>query len=206
MVDSTGQLIAFSIFYGLNWLSTVPAASTLAADLFGKHNSGVVFGWTFFANQTGADFASYGASFFRAMTGDYTLAATGLLPCLTLEGDSPNRLGAIPRRPMPIRGRLKMYALEGIAIMTDNVENLVGEPLRAIRAALGDRGDRLKRIELPLAAMKQTLGSLYALSSSDRETITSVIRRVERIERRLDFPIIRSDPPKRLKRRRNGLY
>jgi len=71
--------------------------------------------------------------------------------------------------------------------MTDNVENLVLEQLRAIRSILGEYGDRLNRIELRLSAIEQTLGSLYALSGSDRETISTVIRRVERIERRLEL-------------------
>lgn len=70
--------------------------------------------------------------------------------------------------------------------MTD-VENLVLEHLRAMRATLSDHGDRLGRIELRLAAIEQTLGSLYALSGSDRETLNSLTRRVERIERRLEL-------------------
>ena len=71
--------------------------------------------------------------------------------------------------------------------MTDNVENLVLEHLRAIRSTLSEQGDRLNRIELRLSAIEQTLGSLYALSGSDRETINAVIRRIERIERRLEL-------------------
>lgn len=71
--------------------------------------------------------------------------------------------------------------------MTDNVENLILEHLRAIRGTLGEHGERLNRIELRLATMEQTLGSLYALSGSDRETMSSVIRRIERIERRLEL-------------------
>jgi hypothetical protein len=71
--------------------------------------------------------------------------------------------------------------------MTAETENLVLEHLRAIRATLGDHGDRLGRVELRLSAIEQTLGSLYALSGSDRETLQSVIRRVERIERRLEL-------------------
>jgi len=67
--------------------------------------------------------------------------------------------------------------------MTDNVENLILEQLRAIRSTLSDHGDRLNRMELRLSAIEQTLGSLYALSGSDRETIN----RVERIERRLEL-------------------
>ena len=73
-IDSTGELLAFSVVYGLNWLSTVPATSAMAADLFGKGNIGVVFGWIFFSHQVGSAVAAYGASFLRTWLGDYTLA------------------------------------------------------------------------------------------------------------------------------------
>lgn len=73
-VESTNELIGFSIVYGLNWLSTVPATSAMAADLFGKQNIGVVFGWIFFSHQVGSAIAAYGASFLRTTLGDYTLA------------------------------------------------------------------------------------------------------------------------------------
>jgi len=53
--------------------------------------------------------------------------------------------------------------------MTSDVENLVLEHLRAIRVTLADHGERLDRIELLLSAVEQKLGSLYALSGSDRE-------------------------------------
>ena len=71
--------------------------------------------------------------------------------------------------------------------MSDSVENLILEHLRSIRGTLDDHGDRLNRIELRLSAIEQTLGSLYALSGSDRETMSAIIRRVERIERRLEL-------------------
>jgi len=71
--------------------------------------------------------------------------------------------------------------------MTENIDSLVLEHLRAIRGTLTDHGERLGRIELRLSAMEQTLGSLYALSGSDRETLSSLTRRVERIEQRLDL-------------------
>jgi archaellum component FlaC len=71
--------------------------------------------------------------------------------------------------------------------MTDNTENLILEHLRAIRSTLSDHSERLDRIELRLATIEQTLGSLYALSGSDREAITALTRRVERIERRLEL-------------------
>jgi archaellum component FlaC len=66
-------------------------------------------------------------------------------------------------------------------------DNLVIEHLRAIRAELGDHGQRLGRIETRLSAIEQTLGSLYALSGSDRESIQNLARRIERIERRLQL-------------------
>jgi len=79
-IESTGQLMAFSVVYGLNWLSTVPATAALIADLFGKQNVGVVFGWVCFAHQIGAALAAYGAGYLHALAGNYTLAfvASGL--------------------------------------------------------------------------------------------------------------------------------
>ncbi|MEI7868377.1 MAG: hypothetical protein WCI11_10825 [Candidatus Methylumidiphilus sp.] len=68
--------------------------------------------------------------------------------------------------------------------MTENIESLILEHLRAFRGAQNEHSERLNRIELRLSIMEQTLGSLYALSGSDRETMNTVIRRVERIERR----------------------
>lgn len=73
-IDTSGELMIFSIIYGMNWLSTIPATSALAADLFGKQNVGVVFGWICFAHQIGAAIASYGASYIHNMIGDYSLA------------------------------------------------------------------------------------------------------------------------------------
>ncbi len=72
-IESVEYLMLFSVVYGLNWLSTVPATSALAADLFGKENIGVVFGWIFFAHQLGAAIAAYGASYLYALSGNYLL-------------------------------------------------------------------------------------------------------------------------------------
>ena len=71
--------------------------------------------------------------------------------------------------------------------MTDNIDSLVLEQLRSIHATLADQGERLNRIELRLSAIEQTLGSLYALSGSDRETVGAITRRIERIEKRLEL-------------------
>ncbi len=73
-IDSVTGLMIFSIVYGLNWLSTVPATSALTADIFGKENIGMVFGWIFFAHQLGAAIAVYGAGFLYGLYGDYQIA------------------------------------------------------------------------------------------------------------------------------------
>jgi len=102
-IDSTGGLMLFSIVYGLNWLSTVPATSALAADLFGKQNVGTVFGWIFFAHQLGAAIAAYGASVLHRWGGDYALTfsmagafallGTGLVLCIRRESYVPTAAG-----------------------------------------------------------------------------------------------------------------
>ena len=71
--------------------------------------------------------------------------------------------------------------------MTADIENLVLEHLRVIRADVSDLRERMGRVELRLSAIEQTLGNLYALSGSDREAVQSLTRRVERIERRLEL-------------------
>lgn len=71
--------------------------------------------------------------------------------------------------------------------MTAEVESLVLEHLRAIRGDISDIKQRLDRMDLRMSVMEQTLGGLYALSASDRETLQTVIHRVERIERRLEL-------------------
>lgn len=79
-IDTSGQLMIFSVIYGMNWLSTIPATSALTADLFGKQNVGVVFGWICFAHQIGAALAAYYAGYLHNAIGDYSLAfvASGL--------------------------------------------------------------------------------------------------------------------------------
>ncbi|MDD5579218.1 MAG: MFS transporter [Methylobacter sp.] len=98
-VKSTPQLMAFSVVYGLNWLSTVPATSALTADLFGKQNVGVVFGRIFFAHQLGAALASYGAGYLHSLAGDYTLAfmASGFFALI-----AAGLVTGIRNRPQPI--------------------------------------------------------------------------------------------------------
>ncbi len=88
--------------------------------------------------------------------------------------------------------------------MTADTENLVLEHLRAIRATLGEHGERLSNIEVQLSALGQQVAGLATAVYAGRSEMDSLKRRVERIERRLEL----NDPAHRQKptddRRRAG--
>ena len=59
VIGSQGAgLVAFVVFYGLDWVATVPPTVALTADTFGRAHVGVVFGWIFAAHQLGAGVAA----------------------------------------------------------------------------------------------------------------------------------------------------
>ena len=60
-------LSLFAMFYGLDWIATVPPTVKLAAQSFGKERAGLVFGWIFAAHQLGAAVAAYGAGLTRTL-------------------------------------------------------------------------------------------------------------------------------------------
>lgn len=64
-------LIAFIVFYGLDWVATVPPTVALAGKEFGFARGPLVFGWVFTAHQIGAAFAAYAAGLSRTIMGDY---------------------------------------------------------------------------------------------------------------------------------------
>ena len=65
----------FAVFYGLDWIATVPPTVRLTTDVFGKDSAPVVFGWVVAGHQLGAAFAAYGAGLLRASLGTYTVAS-----------------------------------------------------------------------------------------------------------------------------------
>jgi predicted MFS family arabinose efflux permease len=67
------QLMIFSVFYGLDWIATVPPTAKITSDTFGKEQSGMVFGWIVVAHQLGASTAAYGAGVMRDWLGSYTI-------------------------------------------------------------------------------------------------------------------------------------
>lgn len=75
LLSSTLQpsLIIFIVFYGLDWVATVPPTIALCREVFGESGP-IVFGWVFAAHQIGAALASVAAGFVRDATGEYTWA------------------------------------------------------------------------------------------------------------------------------------
>ena len=67
-------LSAFAVFYGLDWIATVPPTVRLTAEAFGRENVGVMFGWIFASHQVGAALAATFAGVVRTYLGDYMIA------------------------------------------------------------------------------------------------------------------------------------
>jgi MFS family permease len=64
-------LSVFGVFYGLDWIATVPPTVKITADRFGREKAGIVFGWIFAGHQIGAAFAAFGAGLIRTEYSTY---------------------------------------------------------------------------------------------------------------------------------------
>jgi predicted MFS family arabinose efflux permease len=71
--DIGASMIAFIVFYGLDWVATVPPTLALCREHFGTR-APVVFGWVFAAHQLGSAVAAFGGGVIRDATGSYDLA------------------------------------------------------------------------------------------------------------------------------------
>jgi sugar phosphate permease len=69
--DSLGW---FAVFYGLDWVATVPPTVRLTSEVFGRENTGVIYGWIGASHQLGASMAALGAGAIRTLLGDYRMA------------------------------------------------------------------------------------------------------------------------------------
>jgi MFS family permease len=96
-------LLVFVVFYGLDWVATVPPTVALTAETFGRERVGVVFGWIFAAHQFGAALAAWGAGAVRTWFGDYGWAfgAAGLL-CLFAAGLVAQIERSSGAKPVPV--------------------------------------------------------------------------------------------------------
>lgn len=84
---SFASMAAFAVFYGLDWVATVPPTVRITADVFGKQRVGVMFGWIFASHQLGSAAAAFGAGALRTWFGTYQGAFMGAgLLCLIAAG------------------------------------------------------------------------------------------------------------------------
>ena len=93
------HMLVFVLFYGLDWVATVPPTVALCRQVYGDQGT-LVFGWVFASHQVGAAVAASVAGALRTSLGTYDLAwyGAGFL-CLLAAGAS---LGiGRSRRPAP---------------------------------------------------------------------------------------------------------
>jgi MFS family permease len=64
-------LSLFAMFYGLDWIATVPPTVRLTAQRFGPERANLVFGWIFAGHQLGAGVAAFGAGLSRTVLLSY---------------------------------------------------------------------------------------------------------------------------------------
>jgi sugar phosphate permease len=67
-------LLFFVVFYGLDWIATVPPTVQLCRNYFGLAKSPVVYGWVFAWHMIGAAIAAIYGGWIRQATGTYTIA------------------------------------------------------------------------------------------------------------------------------------
>ncbi|BDA79241.1 MFS transporter [Leptospira kobayashii] len=67
-------LPVFALFYGLDWIATVPPTVRLTNDVFGAKDAPIIFGWVVAGHQLGAAFAALFGGLVRDNFGAYTIA------------------------------------------------------------------------------------------------------------------------------------
>ena len=77
--------LVFVIFYGLDWVATVPPTIMLCRAVLGPQRASVVYGWVFVGHQIGGATAAFGAAILRVHLGDYAAAfyISGLMCIIT---------------------------------------------------------------------------------------------------------------------------
>lgn len=64
----------FAIFYGLDWIATVPPTIGLTRQRFGVQKSAIMYGWMVAAHQVGAGVAAYFGGVVYEVWDSYQLA------------------------------------------------------------------------------------------------------------------------------------
>lgn len=73
-LHSSTDIVVFSVLFGLDYIATVPPTVALVADVFGRNNVGIVYGWVYAAHMLGAAILAQVAAIIRDSSGTYTLA------------------------------------------------------------------------------------------------------------------------------------
>jgi predicted MFS family arabinose efflux permease len=94
-----GGLAVFAIVFGLDYIATVPPTTALVADIFGRKNVGVVFGWVFCAHQIGAALAAWLGGMARDLTGNYGVAFIAAAALAMTAALLSLRIGRAPAAP-----------------------------------------------------------------------------------------------------------
>jgi MFS family permease len=69
-----GSLTGFMVFYGLDWVATVPPTIAICIQAFGRERGPLVYGWVFAGHQVGGALAAWGAGALHDATGTYRSA------------------------------------------------------------------------------------------------------------------------------------
>ena len=77
LIGSNTELGIFVVFYGLDWIATVPPTVRLCRNVFGAEHASIVFGWVAAVHQLGAAFAAFTAGGVRTWAGSYNAAFWG---------------------------------------------------------------------------------------------------------------------------------
>ena len=107
--DIEPPMWGFILFYGLDWIATVPPTVALCREWYGAEGP-IVFGWVFAAHQVGAALAATGAGAIRDLNGSYDLAffvagglcAAAALMSATIVRRVPEAAPAGPAQPSTV--------------------------------------------------------------------------------------------------------
>jgi MFS family permease len=73
-IHNSADIAVFSVVFGLDYIATVPPTVALTADVFGRQNVGILYGWIYAAHMLGAAILAQVAALIRDSAGNYTLA------------------------------------------------------------------------------------------------------------------------------------
>lgn len=93
------SLTLFAVFYGLDWIATVPPTLRLTNEAFGDRKGPIIFGWIVAGHQLGAASAAFFAGTMRSLQGDYLMAfviagTTGVIAAVIALYIRPDRTAA----------------------------------------------------------------------------------------------------------------